>query len=139
MTRAKREEAESCKIERARSAVLQAENERMRIALEEIDEGNAYDEPRDLRNIARAALRDVQKLRTPLSQPAPARGEEDMRPWVRPMGCECSEESPRKHRCSARWMRCNARIDYALSRVPDRKKRKAKPRKKVQPAPTEKK
>ena len=38
------------------------------------------------------------------------------RPWVRPPGCECNIFEPRGSKCSAQWMRCNARIAYATKR-----------------------
>ena len=38
------------------------------------------------------------------------------REWERPHGCECDEAEPARWRCTAKWMRCNARIKYERER-----------------------
>lgn len=51
------------------------------------------------------------------SRPEAVMVEKAKKPWVRPEGCECDAFAPARHRCTANWMRCNARIDFALRRA----------------------
>ena len=36
--------------------------------------------------------------------------------WVRPKGCACDAKLAAQFKCSAKWMRCHARIAYTVAR-----------------------